>query len=92
MTPSSRATRKAGTILQLCVYSYLLETIQGTRPAHMHVVTPGTNFAAESYRTDDFGAYYPPSSSAASTNSWRGPGRPTRSWSRTATTARGGPQ
>ena len=32
-------------------------------------------------------------SSAASTNSWREPGgRPTRSWSRTATTARGGPQ
>ena len=49
---------KAGTVLQLCVYSYLLETIQGTRPTHMYVVTPGTNFAPESYRTDDYGAYF----------------------------------
>ena len=49
---------KAGTILQLCVYSYLLEVIQGTRPAHMYVVTPGTNFVPGSYRTDDYGAYF----------------------------------
>ena len=49
---------KAGTILQLCVYSHLLEQIQGTRPVHMHVVTPGTHFAPESYRIDDYGAYF----------------------------------
>ncbi len=49
---------KAGTILQLCVYSYLLERIQGTRPAHMYVVTPGTDFEPESYRVDDYGAYF----------------------------------
>ena len=49
---------KAGMILQLCVYSYLLEKIQGTRPALMHVVPPGTDFEPSSYRTDDFGAYF----------------------------------
>ncbi len=48
---------KAGTILQLCVYAHLLEKIQGTRPALMHVVPPGTNFEPVSYRVDDFGAY-----------------------------------
>ena len=49
---------KGGTILQLCVYSYLLERIQGARPARMHVVTPGTDFEPVSYRVDDFGAYF----------------------------------
>ncbi len=49
---------KGGTILQLCVYSYLLERIQGARPARMHVVTPGTDFEPMSYRVDDFGAYF----------------------------------
>jgi uncharacterized protein len=49
---------KAGTVLQLCVYSWLLETVQGARPAHMHVVTPGTDFVPVTYRTDDFGAYF----------------------------------
>ena len=48
---------KAGTILQLCVYAHLLEKIQGTRPAFMHVVPPGTSFEPVSYRADDFGAY-----------------------------------
>ena len=50
---------KAGTILQLCVYAHLLEKIQGTRPALMHVVPPGTGFEPVSYRVDDFGAYCP---------------------------------
>ncbi|HEX6571752.1 MAG TPA: TM0106 family RecB-like putative nuclease [Steroidobacteraceae bacterium] len=49
---------KAGTILQLCVYSYLLERIQGARPVHMHVVTPGTDFTPETHRVDDYGAYF----------------------------------
>src|SRR5688572_28926378 len=49
---------KGGTILQLCVYSDLLERTQGARPVHMHVVTPGTDFMPVSYRVDDFGAYY----------------------------------
>ena len=49
---------KAGTILQLCVYSYVLGKIQGQRPAQMHVVTPGTDFTPLSYRVDDYGAYF----------------------------------
>ena len=49
---------KAGTILQLCVYSSLLGKIQGQRPAHMHMVTPGTDFKPLSYRVDDYSAYF----------------------------------
>lgn len=49
---------KAGTILQLCVYSYLLEKLQGLRPRLMHVVTPGKNFVPLSYRADDYAAYF----------------------------------
>jgi uncharacterized protein len=49
---------KAGTILQLCVYSYLLEKLQGMRPELMHVVTPGTGYEPDSYRTDDYAAYF----------------------------------
>lgn len=49
---------KAGTILQLCVYSYLLERLQGRRPERMHVVTPGNAFVPLSYRLDDYAAYY----------------------------------
>ena len=49
---------KAGTILQLCVYAYLLENAQGVRPGSMHVVTPATGFEPTSYRVDDYGAYF----------------------------------
>ena len=49
---------KAGTILQLCVYAYLLERVQGVRPVSMHVVTPATDFEPTSYRVDDYGAYF----------------------------------
>ena len=56
-TKLARDTR-AATILQLCVYSYLLGKLQGDRPQRMHVVTPGRNFAAESYRLDEYAAYF----------------------------------
>ena len=49
---------KAGTILQLCVYSDIVARIQGALPGSMHVVTPGVGFAPETYRTADFLAYY----------------------------------
>jgi uncharacterized protein len=49
---------KGATILQLCVYSNLVSGAQGRMPEHMHVVTPGTGFALETYRTASFGAYY----------------------------------
>ena len=49
---------KAGTILQLCVYTYLLEHLQGLRPDLMHVVTPGSGYEPQEYRTSDFSAYF----------------------------------
>ena len=49
---------KGGTILQLCVYSYLLEKMQDKRPLAMHVVRPGNNYEALSYRLDDYCAYF----------------------------------
>lgn len=49
---------KAGTILQLCVYSCLLEKLQGVRPESMYVVTPGTDFEPVEYRIDDYAAYF----------------------------------
>lgn len=53
----ARETR-AGTILQLCLYSYMLEEIQGVRPEQMHVVMPGEGLRLEPFRVDDFLAYH----------------------------------
>jgi uncharacterized protein len=53
-TKLSRETR-GGTILQLCVYSELVGAIQGQLPEYFYVVTPA---GPQSYRFDDFGAYY----------------------------------
>ena len=49
---------KAATILQLSLYSELLETIQGVLPEWMYVVPPSEDFQAESYRVLDFAAYH----------------------------------
>ncbi|MDZ7650289.1 MAG: TM0106 family RecB-like putative nuclease [Cytophagales bacterium] len=49
---------RAATILQLCLYTDLLSTIQGTVPEKMYVVKPGENFPTESYRFAEFQAYY----------------------------------
>jgi len=49
---------KGGTVLQLCLYSDLLSVVQGRVPEHMHVVTPGSGFQPETYRTAAFAAYY----------------------------------
>ncbi|HUP23108.1 MAG TPA: TM0106 family RecB-like putative nuclease [Thermoanaerobaculia bacterium] len=56
-TKLARETR-AGTILQLCLYTDLLGRLQGTRPEHLHVVMPLRDFEPETYRTADFMAYY----------------------------------
>ena len=56
-TKLARDTR-AATILQLCVYSYLLGKLQGVRPQRMHVVSPGRDFEPESYRVDEYAAYF----------------------------------
>ena len=49
---------KAGTILQLSLYSDLLESAQGFLPLNMHVVVPGEGFPVETHRVLDYAAYY----------------------------------
>ena len=49
---------KGATVLQLSLYSELLAVAQGRVPEHMYVVTPGTGFEPEVYRTAEFAAYY----------------------------------
>ena len=56
-TKLSRET-KGGTILQLSLYSDLVERIQGRCPEQMCVVVPWSEYEAESFRTDDYAAYY----------------------------------
>lgn len=49
---------KATTILQLCLYTDLLSGLQESAPEKFHVIRPVDNFEPESYRFDDFKAYY----------------------------------
>lgn len=56
-TKLARETR-AGTILQLCLYSAVVQEIQGLVPERMHIISPGRGFEPESYRVHDFLAYY----------------------------------
>jgi uncharacterized protein len=53
----SRET-KAATILQLSLYSELVEAIQGLLPTSMYVVPPTETFQSEKYRVLDYAAYY----------------------------------
>ena len=49
---------RAATILQLCLYTDLLATLQESPPEKMYVVKPGDNFPTEEYRFAEFHAYY----------------------------------
>ncbi|MGH9493686.1 MAG: hypothetical protein ACRD3B_01710, partial [Candidatus Sulfotelmatobacter sp.] len=49
---------KAGTILQLSLYSELIAAIQGIWPECMYVVPPTEGLIPEIYRVSDFAAYY----------------------------------
>jgi uncharacterized protein len=49
---------KGATVLQLALYADLLAAAQRILPERMFVVTPGSGFEPECYRTGDFGAYY----------------------------------
>jgi uncharacterized protein len=49
---------KAGTILQLCLYSDLLAEMQSMVPEHMYVVAPWSEFEPEQYRFADYAAYF----------------------------------
>lgn len=56
-TKLARETR-AGTILQLSLYTDLLARTQGTSPEYFHVVTPQGGTTVHHYRVDDYAAYY----------------------------------
>ena len=56
-TKLARETR-AGTILQLLLYADLLESVQGVRPDQVHVVSPRSGFEPESFRVEEYLAYY----------------------------------
>src|SRR5215831_3998207 len=56
-TKLARETR-AGTIMQLELYSELLTLAQGLRPEHFHVVTPEAIDPPQTYRVDDYAAYF----------------------------------
>ena len=49
---------KAATILQLSLYSHLVEAAQGVLPESMYVVPPGETYEPEEYRVLDYAAYY----------------------------------
>lgn len=49
---------RAGTILQLCMYTEAVAALQGVEPEFMHVVKPGVDFPRESFRTAEISAYF----------------------------------
>lgn len=49
---------KAGTVLQLCLYSDLLAEAQGVLPEYMYVVAPWSEFEPQPFRVADFAAYF----------------------------------
>lgn len=49
---------RAGTILQLSLYSDMLADIQGVRPEWFYVITPDPVQPVRAYRVDDYAAYY----------------------------------
>lgn len=49
---------RAGTILQLCVYSELVADVQGAWPVSAYVVAPHHRFEPEPFRLADYAAYY----------------------------------
>jgi predicted RecB family nuclease len=49
---------KAGTVLQLCLYSDLLAAAQELAPEYMYVVAPWSEFEPQQYRFADYAAYF----------------------------------
>lgn len=49
---------KAGTVLQLCLYSEILSKLQGRAPENMWVVKPGKDFPTDKYRYPAFQSYH----------------------------------
>ena len=53
----ARETR-GGTVLQLCLYSDLLSSFQGSLPEFAYVVVPWSNYQPQSFRLLDYTTYY----------------------------------
>jgi len=49
---------KGGTVLQICLYSDLLATMQKRVPEFAYVVTPETGYEPQAFRIADYAAYY----------------------------------
>jgi predicted RecB family nuclease len=49
---------KGSTVLQICLYSELVATLQKCVPEFAYVVTPGSDFQPEAFRIADYAAYY----------------------------------
>jgi uncharacterized protein len=49
---------KASAVLQLCLYSDLLTTVQGLKPEHMYLALGGSQRQKVELRFDDYSAYY----------------------------------
>ena len=49
---------KGGTVLQLCLYADLVESVQGRRPEFGYVVAPWSNYVPQKFRMDDYSAFY----------------------------------
>jgi predicted RecB family nuclease len=56
-TKLSRET-KGSTVLQLSLYSDLVGRTQRLTPERSHVIAPWSDYQPQSFRTDDFAAYY----------------------------------
>ena len=49
---------RAGTILQLSLYSEMLRLAQNAKPEFFHVVTPSADSPLKTFRVDDYAAYF----------------------------------
>ena len=49
---------RAGTVVQLCLYTEMLTTLQEKEPECMYVIKPGEGFPKEPFRYANFKAYY----------------------------------
>ena len=49
---------KGGTVLQLCLYADLVESVQGRRPEFGYVVAPWSDYEPQNFRMDDYSAFY----------------------------------
>jgi predicted RecB family nuclease len=62
---------KGGTVLQLCLYSILVASVQGLTPEFSYVVAPWSNYEPQAFRTDYFAVRTIGTLRTASIRHWR---------------------